>query len=464
MKICVLGFEGGAPQVVFRDERLGNLRRLMDAGVYGLLESVVPPESIPAWMSLSSSRDPGSLGVYGNRNRANHSYEAPTLIQGGVLETPAIWDHLAEKGKSSILVGVPPNDRPRRVGGGSSSLKELVAEYPVDVDPDRSDQKDGLKVEVFRVSAKQWQVAQRLLAEGKWDYFQCVDRGLDLLQHRYWENFDEKHLRFRPGNAHQDVIPDYYRWLDEQVGAVFEAIDNETVVLVLSAYGAQRLDGVFALNQWLIREGFLVLHEYPSTPTPFEKLKIDWGRTKVWSEGGYCARVFFNVQGREPQGVIPPEQCASLENELKIRLQSLTDESGRSLQALVFKPREIYHEVRNIAPDLMVSLGGLFWRSTGSVGHSRLCLEQDDSDGCNHAEYGFFILAAPNCPLQGEYEGARLLDMAPTLLDLAGYEIPGAMQGKSLVAGMEKKMSDGGTDADEAAKLIHDRLAGLGYI
>ncbi len=67
-------------------------------------------------------------------------------------------------------------------------------------------------------------------------------------------------------------------------------------------------------------------------------------------------------------------------------------------------------------------------------------------------------------PCRGEYEGARLLDMAPTLLDLAGYEIPGAMQGKSLVAGMEKKMSDGGTDADEAAKLIHDRLAGLGYI
>jgi hypothetical protein len=38
-----------------------------------------------------------------------------------------------------------------------------------------------------------------------------------------------------------------------------------------------------------------------------------------------------------------------------------------------------------------------------------------------------FILNASNCPLSGEYEGAYLLDVAPTLLDLAGYEIPESM-------------------------------------
>jgi len=74
-----------------------------------------------------------------------------------------------------------------------------------------------------------------------------------------------------------------------------------------------------------------------------------------------------------------------------------------------------------------------------------------------------FILTAPNCPLRGEYEGARLLDIAPTLLDLAGYEIPDSMQGRSLVAGMEKKSSGGGAD-DEGERIVHDRLAGLGYV
>ena len=83
-------------------------------------------------------------------------------------------------------------------------------------------------------------------------------------------------------------------------------------------------------------------------------------------------------------------------------------------------------------------------------------------DACNHAQFGAFILAAPNCPLSGEYQGARLLDVAPTLLDLAGYEIPDSMQGSSLFAGMEKKVPGGPDATDES--IIHDRLAGLGYI
>ena len=133
------------------------------------------------------------------------------------------------------------------------------------------------------------------------------------------------------------------------------------------------------------------------------------------------------------------------------------------MKSLVFKPKELYRTVRNVAPDLIVHFGGLYWRSIGTVGHGRVHVQENDTgpDACNHAQFGAFILAAPNCPLNGEYDGARLLDIAPTLLDLAGYEIPETMQGKSLVAGMEKKTS--GPD-DEGEKEIHDRLAGLGYV
>ena len=73
------------------------------------------------------------------------------------------------------------------------------------------------------------------------------------------------------------------------------------------------------------------------------------------------------------------------------------------------------------------------------------------------------MLAAPNCPINGEFDGAKLLDIAPTLLDLAGYDIPESMQGRSLVAGMEKRIITDGTEA-EKERIIHDRLAGLGYV
>lgn len=487
MKICVLGLDCAAPEIIFGDERLVNLRRLMEAGVYGRLESVYPPITVPAWMCMCTSQDPGSLGVYGFRNRVDHSYDKLGFANSASIKSLAIWDQLAREGKRSIIVGVPPNYPPRRINGVSigcfltpdttkndfthpASLKtkinELVGEYPVDVKNFRTDRKDWLKDEIFKMSEKQWKIVHWLLKEQEWDYFHFVDIGLDRMHHGFWNHFDEKHVQFEPGNPYQTAIPEYYLWLDQQIGKALELLDEDTIVLVVSDHGAQRLDGGIAVNEWLIREGLLVLHEYPSTLTPFDKLNVDWSKTRVWSEGGYYARVFFNLQGREPQGVIPANEYESFQNEMKSRFEALTDDKNQPLNSLVFKPKELYKNVRNIAPDLIVHFGGLFWRSIGTVGHSAIYVQENDTgpDGCNHAQYGVFILAAPNSPLNGEYEGARLLDIAPTLLDLAGYEIPETMQGRSLVAGMEKKSQGGGSHDSEGEKKIHDRLAGLGYV
>ncbi|MBZ5719054.1 MAG: alkaline phosphatase family protein [Acidobacteriia bacterium] len=487
MKICVLGLDCAAPEVIFGDERLVNIRRLMDLGVYGRLQSVIPPLTIPAWMCMCTSQDPGSLGVYGFRNRSDHSYDKLGFANSASIKALAIWDQLAREGKKSIVVGVPPNYPPRRINGISigcfltpdtvnndfthppaikAKLTELVGEYPVDVKNFRTDRKDWLKEEIFKMSRKQWRVVRWLLSEQEWDYFHFVDIGLDRMHHGFWNYFDEQHVHFEPGNPYQNAIPDYYLWLDEQIGDALELLDSETIVLVVSDHGAQRLDGGVAINQWLIEQGLLVLKQDPSAPTPFEKLEVDWSKTKVWSEGGYYARVFFNVQGREPQGVIPAADYEAFQTEMKSRLEALPDPKGQPLNSLVFKPKELYQNVRGVAPDLIVHFGGLYWRSIGSVGHAQIHIQENDTgpDGCNHAQYGMFILAAPNCPLTGEYEGARLLDIAPTLLDLAGYEIPETMQGKSLVAGMEKKTPSSGPDQGEAEKIIHDRLAGLGYV
>ena len=486
MKICVLGLDCAAPEVIFGDERLVNIRRLMDLGVYGQLESIVPPITVPAWMCLATSQDPGSLGVYGFRNRSDYSYEKLSFATSASIKSLAIWDQLAREGQKSIVVGVPPNFPPRHINGISvgcfltphpvkdeftypanikTKITELVGDYPVDVKNFRTDRKDWLRDEIFDMSRKQWQVVRWLIKEQQWDYFHFVDIGLDRVHHGFWNYFDKRHVQYEPGNPYENVIPDYYLWLDEQIGSVLELLDNETIVLVVSDHGAQRLDGGLAVNQWLIEEGLLVLDEYPKEITPFNQLKINWGKTRVWSEGGYYARVFFNVQGREPQGMIPAAEYEAFRDQIKAKFEALKDDKGKPLNSLVFKPNEIYRRVCNVAPDLVVHFGGLLWRSVGSVGHPGHHVQENDTgpDACNHAQFGMFLLVAPNCPLNGEYEGARLLDMAPTLLDLAGHEIPDSMQGVSLVAGMEKRRPPA-DDNSEGEKIIHDRLAGLGYV
>jgi len=457
MRICVLGLDCAAPEVIFNDERLTNIRRLMANGFYGRLESVVPPITVPAWMCMVTSQDPGSLGIYGFRNRTNYSYDDLGFVNSTSIRARAIWDEVERKGKKSIIVGLPPGYPPRRINGISvgcfltpdtvkgefthpASLKtkitDLVGEYPTDVKAFRTDDKERLKREIFDMSRKQWQVVRWLLKEQEWDYFHFVDIGLDRMHHGFWNYFDKEHVQYESGNPYEGLIPEYYRWIDEQIGTVLPLLDKDTVILVVSDHGARRLDGGFAVNEWLVQQGLLVLEEFPAKVTPFNQLKVNWPKTKVWSEGGYYARVFFNVQGREPHGVISASDYESFQDEMKERFETLPDDKGCPLNSLVFKPKEIYKNVRNVAPDLIVHFGGLSWRSIGSVGHGRCYLQENDTgpDACNHAQFGMFLLSSPNCALRNEFQNARLLDIAPTLLDLAGYQIPESMQGRSLAA------------------------------
>lgn len=75
---------------------------------------------------------------------------------------------------------------------------------------------------------------------------------------------------------------------------------------------------------------------------------------------------------------------------------------------------------------------------------------------------GCFVLVSGNNPISGEQKDGSVADMAPTLLELAGYPLPAATEGKSWVAGMELHSASGLTDEEEA--ILRERLSGLGYI
>jgi hypothetical protein len=132
------------------------------------------------------------------------------------------------------------------------------------------------------------------------------------------------------------------------------------------------------------------------------------------------AGVNLNVKGREPGRGIEPGDLARFRDEMKARLESTTDPLGTEVSL----PEEVYRDARNVAPDLIVHFGGLAWRSVGGVGYPTLHAIENDTgpDDCNHSRSGGFILADPNVPPFGPVEGAHLLDVAPTLLELGGYE------------------------------------------
>lgn len=485
MKILVIGLDCATPEILLGDESLPNFRYLMEAGCYGRLESIIPPITVPAWMCMSTSQDPGSLGVYGFRNRTDHSYNGLGIVNSASVRELAIWDQVCREGNRANIIGVPPGFPPRKINGISvgcfltpdtdkdsyarpervkDEITNLVGHYPVDVKNFRTPKKDWLKDEIYNMTRKHFQVIRHYLQNSEWDYFQFVEIGLDRIQHGFWKYHDPQHRQHEPGSPYQNVIRDYYRYLDDEVGQLLEMLDEETAILVVSDHGAQRLDGGFCVNEWLVRQGLLVLNEDPKEVTPFAKLNVNWEKTKVWSEGGYYARVFFNVKGREPHGVIDPIHYENFRYEIKAMFEETVDDHGKNMGTMAFKPQEVYRSVNNVAPDLIVHFGGLYWRSIGGVGYPEIHIQENDTgpDDCNHAQYGSFILAAPNCPLQGELTGVHLLDIAPTLLELGGYDIPPSMQGRSLSS--FTPASNNGSWSGHQEEILRERLSGLGYI
>src|SRR5579864_2848446 len=108
MRALVLGLDCAAPQLVFERyaDLLPTLSALRRKSAWGPMRSCHPPITIPAWMVMASSRDPGSLGIYGFRHRKGHSYTDGYTVTSATMTAPKIWDYLGDRGKTVLVVGV----------------------------------------------------------------------------------------------------------------------------------------------------------------------------------------------------------------------------------------------------------------------------------------------------------------------------------------------------------------------
>jgi predicted AlkP superfamily phosphohydrolase/phosphomutase len=455
-KVFVIGLDCGDPALVFdrwRDH-LPNFRRLMAGGTFGELTSSIPAITVPAWASMLSSKDPGQLGFYGFRNRADYSYERMNIATSQLVKADRVWDILSRVGKNVVVHGVPQTYPVQPVNGCLISsfltpsthsqythppelrfeIQGLVeGEYMLDVYQFRTEDKDHLLAQIFRLADQHHQVIMHLMQTKPWDFFMHVDMGVDRIHHGFWKYFDERHPQYVAGNPYENAIHDYYVHIDRQIGERLALLDDETAVLVVSDHGAQPMMGGICFNEWLKQEGYLALEHQPEGIVPLEKCEVDWSKTLAWGSGGYYARLFLNVKGREPEGVIDPADYEKVRDELAARIAGITDQHGNNIGSVAYKPEAVYREVNNIAPDLIVYFGNLSWRSVGSLGLNRVHTFENDTgpDDANHAQQGMYIYYDPRAQGQGRGPRRHLMDVAPTVLDLMGEPIPEDMQGKS---------------------------------
>ncbi|MBA2450062.1 MAG: alkaline phosphatase family protein, partial [Chloroflexi bacterium] len=455
-RVLLIGLDCAPPELVFDQLRpvLPNLSRLIDNGVWGPLESSIPAITVPAWMTGMTSKDPGELGIYGFRNRADRSYDKLSMATSLLIHEETVWDILGQAGKRSIVVAVPPAFPPKPINGSMvgcfltpsihsqytypPSLREeiaqLVGDYMVDVENFRTDDKEYIRRSCHEMTEKRFKVIRHLMQNRDWDLFAFVEIGPDRMHHGLWSDHDPAHPRHNPDSPFRWAIRDYYRMLDDQIGSLLELVGPETAVIVASDHGAKPMDGGICINEWLVQQGLLHFSTTPSTVTPFAKLPVDWGKTIAWGDGGHYGRLFMNVQGREPEGTVAPADYERVRDEIAEGFRSITAPDGQPLGTVVYKPEEIYRTVNGVAPDLIVYWGDLDWRSVGSLGHGSIYTFENDTgpDESNHARHGIFVLHDGGVARGGPTPGLRLLDLAPTVLHLLGQPIPADMQGRSI--------------------------------
>jgi predicted AlkP superfamily phosphohydrolase/phosphomutase len=482
-KLVVIGLDCAAPQLIFDEWRadLPALSALMERGTYRTLFSTIPPITVPAWMSMMTSKDGGQLGLYGFRNRKDYSYDALYTVNASNVKEKTVWNYLAHARLSSLILSVPLTYPPKPLNGVMAACfltpdkttqwtyppefaaeldKAAEGDYIIDVKDFRTENKDQLLEQIYTMTRRRFKAFRHFVKTGEYDFAMMVEMGVDRIHHGFWRFMAKDHRLYEPGHKYENAIHDYYVYLDEEVEQTLDVLPAGTEVMIVSDHGAKTMKGAICINEWLMREGLLTLKEKPAGPTKFSTKLIDWSRTKAWGEGGYYSRIFMNVKGREPQGVVPADEYEEFRDKLMQKLEHIEDEKGVGIGTVVFKPKDIYFGIENIPPDLIVHLGNLDWRSAATVGTGSIHMFENDTgpDDANHAMEGTFITSLKLDAPVAQKDPYSIFDIAPTILDYFGLPIPEDMIGETLLT----EIDHAGKQPDQLADKLKAITGGLG--
>lgn len=485
-KVVIIGLDGLNPDLVYqRKDKLPTLKKIMEQGMYGKIKSTIPPLTAPSWSCVLSGKNLGHFGFWDSTYRKDYSYKQLEIVNSVVRDerVDALYKILSKYNKKVAIINVPFTYPPPKIPNGysissfmtfspdekfthpaslKSEIERMTGEYIIDVFTSNLNLEQINKEKVLKkirdMDQQRFNLTKYFIKDKKCDFIFTVVAGTDRVSHLFYRYFDENHPRYTPDAKYKDIVKNHYKLCDDRIGEIVSLVGEDTVIIVLSSYAAQRLDGRINLNEWLIKEGYMKLNTRRESPTPLMQADIDWSKTKAWVTG-YSGGLYLNVKGREPEGTVEPKDYDKALDELTEKLKGIKDDKGRILDAKVYKRKDIHSgEYARFGPDLFVSFNNYHWGTSELIGYNSLhsyYTPKGPDDGA-HGSYGFFALVGLGIPQKGKISKADLLDIAPTVLDLFGIPIPQDMEGKVLT---EKEKV---TSKEEEE--IKERLSRLGYL
>jgi predicted AlkP superfamily phosphohydrolase/phosphomutase len=269
--------------------------------------------------------------------------------------------------------------------------------------------------------------------------------SLDRIQHMFWYS--------RP-----DIVDEWYVQLDGLLGRVERHLEDlgqgEADIFVLSDHGFTDFDYKAHLNRWLIEQGYLKPAEDLGTGNLQD---VDWSQSQAYAVG--LNSVYLNLEGREGNGVVSPDQKEALLNQIRRDLMHWQGPDERSVVQQAWSVSEVFAgPFTPYGPDLVVGF------STGYRASSETGLGEW---GSASIEPNRDHWRADHCVAPQVVPGVLFSNQ-----DISHYAHPSYQDIPSLVIGKELDHSDAPPPprfrqeglGDEDQEIVEERLRSLGYL
>jgi predicted AlkP superfamily phosphohydrolase/phosphomutase len=512
-KLLVFGMDGATWEILeplLARGDMPTLARIASEGAVGPLASTVHPHSATAWTSFLTGMNPGRHGIYDFLRRRPESYDmevVSTRMRGG----RALWRILSERGVTCGIVNVPMTYPPEKVAGyfvsGTFSAdpishvtypralaadieRHLGHRYVVDAHlsdlTERVENDDDPILQRFldrllQVEQERCEMSVLLLQRYRPRFAVHVVTATDRAQHSFWRQREEA----RAGSARpfHDAIEKTYRAADEALARLWEAMGEETTVVVMSDHGGGPLARVLSIDAWLEAEGYLKTTR-PARFSPqalrrgvfrgaFRLAKrvlpraarsrikggvpgargvalrylraapIDWERTRAFGEGTFGS-ISVNVRGEEPHGCVEPgAEYDALRREIRAKIESLVDpKTGEPAVEHTYAREELYAGERLAeAPDILIVLrrgyqmvGDFLTMAHGDPSARRAVFADAEQNrfrlNGTHTLDGVLLARGAGIAPGIRVTSARIVDLAPTILHRFGIPPPAEMDGR----------------------------------
>ncbi len=260
----------------------------------------------------------------------------------------------------------------------------------------------------------------------------------DLISHIFWRDQDPQHPGRDPqqGDLYADVIERTYQRMDGIVGEAIDALDDGDTLIVMSDHGFASFRWGFNLNTWLLENGYLVLTP-ASRQEDVEYLQgVNWSKTRAYGLG--LNGLYVNQRGREGQGIVANgPQTRALLAEISQKLLEVRDDRGAAIIVRTYVVADEYPGADpEIAPDLLVGYARNYrasWKTIlGSMPKQLVEVNTNrwSGDHCIAADLVPGILVSNR---KITIKDPALTDLAPTILDLFGMDVPQGMIGRKIL-------------------------------